>query len=292
MSTRQIQKAPHGAATEAEDDVAAAPTFYIRAVASMVGVSSSMIRDWENQELIAPQRAPNGYRIYDYDDIKRLRRIRDLIESEGLTTLGVKRLLGAPRPAGDTAEGIAARADLGSLGKRIHRLRLERGLTLRQLSAETGLAPSHISAIERSVKRASMASVRKIAEALGTTFLQLIGAERGGGEELLVRADERGRPSIELPGVSIEKLSRRARHLDAHMLTIEPGFGSDGAYQHEGEEFVFVVRGELELTLEETDTFVLRPGDALTFQSHRPHRWRNSADEDAVVLWVDTPPNF
>lgn len=287
-------RSPRGTTPGRPDDqsVDEPTTFYIRSAAKMLGVSTSALRDWESQALIAPRRAANGYRIYDYNDIRRLREIRYLMENDGLTIAGVKRLLKpdaemvASRPATKEDGGFDA------LAKSMKRLRQQKGMSLRKLSAETGLAPSHLSAVERAAKKPSLVAVRTIAEALDTTFLDLIGETDDGGEDIVVRRSERPRPKTELPGIVIEKLARRAQDLDPHLMTIGPGVKSDESYAHAGEEFIFVLSGELEITLEDTDTHVLGTGDSITFRSRRPHRWRNAGSEETVVIWVDTPPNF
>jgi quercetin dioxygenase-like cupin family protein len=68
--------------------------------------------------------------------------------------------------------------------------------------------------------------------------------------------------------------------------------GSEESYLHEGEEFLYVLTGTFEITLEEMDTYVLEAGAAMTFASNRPHRWRNPGAVETQVLWVNTPPTF
>ena len=88
----------------------------------------------------------------------------------------------------------------------------------------------------------------------------------------------------------MEKLDGGGEDLAAHLMTITPGSGSEGSYHHGGEEFIYVLAGELEITLDETEISRLAAGDAITFRSERPHRWRNSGAATAVAVWVDTPP--
>jgi mannose-6-phosphate isomerase-like protein (cupin superfamily) len=77
------------------------------------------------------------------------------------------------------------------------------------------------------------------------------------------------------------------------LSTIEPGAGSGPeSYAHDSdEECVVVLGGRLEFWVEE-ERFELQHGDALLFESRRPHRNRNPGPGSAEVLWIITPPNY
>jgi DNA-binding transcriptional MerR regulator/mannose-6-phosphate isomerase-like protein (cupin superfamily) len=289
MSRQTPQDAVRDTAPEAPER--AATTFYIREVADVVGVSPAVIRSWERQGLLAPARASNGYRLYSYDDVEHARRIRDLLQRDGLNAAGVRSVLGAAEPATAGHAAPSADEDAEAIGKHIRRLRREQGLSLRALAAKTGLGASHISAMERSLTRPSMASVGKLAEGLGSDFLALIGSPQTPGADIVVRKDDRPHPTVDFPGMEIEKLNRYGIDLNAHLMKILPGLGSEGSYEHGGEEFILVLSGEFEVTLDETDTHVLHAMDSISFRSTRPHRWRNPGKEVTVVVWVDTPPH-
>jgi uncharacterized cupin superfamily protein len=71
-----------------------------------------------------------------------------------------------------------------------------------------------------------------------------------------------------------------------------PGATSEGAYDHAGEEFVYVLEGDVTFWIGEREHYRLHPGDALTFPSTLPHRWRNRARGETRLLWINTPPTF
>ena len=79
--------------------------------------------------------------------------------------------------------------------------------------------------------------------------------------------------------------------MEPHLFTIAPGAGSGDSYAHEGEEFLYVLRGVLNIALE-GQWYVLHPGDSFYFESNTPHTWRNTGKAETVVLWVNTPPTF
>jgi uncharacterized cupin superfamily protein len=80
--------------------------------------------------------------------------------------------------------------------------------------------------------------------------------------------------------------------LQATLMRLEPSAGSGGSYSHQGEEFIYLIAGTLELWLDELHCFVLQAGDGLWFESSHGHRWFNPGDAEATLLWINTPPMF
>ena len=76
------------------------------------------------------------------------------------------------------------------------------------------------------------------------------------------------------------------------MLFRVPPKAGDGSYSHVGEEFIYMLKGTLEIWLGELERHLLRPGDRFWFGSNVGHRWFNSSDEDALLLWINTPLTF
>ena len=80
--------------------------------------------------------------------------------------------------------------------------------------------------------------------------------------------------------------------LECMLFRVARRAGSDGSYSHAGEEFIYMLRGELEIWLDETERHVLRASDGFWFESNLGHRWFNPSSEEAVLIWVNTPPTF
>lgn len=250
----------------------------IAQAAAVVGVTAGRLRQWEAAGLVVPTRTPSGYRVFSSADLARLRRIRDLFES-GLNLAGVRRELGEP-----------AAPQSATLGARLSARRARQGLSLRQLAAATGISASHLSAIERDVTHPSVAVLQTTAAALQTSVVALLGGPPVEGQAV-VRADARPPLQGDLDGVRIEQLAAVESVLESLLFHVEPGGGSE-SYSHAGDEFLFVLAGELEVVLDEAEIHLLRPGDAMTFASHRRHRFRNPGDVTASIVWVNTPPTF
>ena len=80
--------------------------------------------------------------------------------------------------------------------------------------------------------------------------------------------------------------------LESMFFRVPPGAGSDGSYSHQGEEFIYMLQGTLEVWLDEIERHVLEAGDSFWFESTLGHRWFNPSDAEAVLLWINTPPTF
>ena len=81
------------------------------------------------------------------------------------------------------------------------------------------------------------------------------------------------------------------RQLEFLHSRFPPGTYSKESYSHEGEEAGYVLSGVFELWVGER-YFQLSEGDSFSFSSQEPHKYGNPGEEDAVVLWVITPPTF
>jgi transcriptional regulator with XRE-family HTH domain len=178
-----------------------------------------------------------------------------------------------------------------SIGSRIRLVRKSRELSLKQLANRVGCAPSYLSMVENNKLDPSASRLKVIADALGITIVQLLSEPSGG--DVVLRKQERQRASVPGSKLLIEILVRQGagKKMDARLATIYPGGGSKGDYSHIGEEFGFIVKGTLELTVDGT-THSLNEGDTFYFHSSRNHRFQNSSDEDVIVLWVNHPPSW
>ena len=259
----------------------------------MVGVSAASLRMWERYNLVNPKRTPSGYRIYTMNDIERLREIRRLLDG-GANAAAISMMLEPERSNGHPGRIHAPERGTGpgGVGDRIRDLRKRSGLTLRQVADLTGMSTSYINSIERSLSSPSTASLQKLAAAFSTNVPALLGSENALNDRLVVRQDERATLDVGIDGVVIEDLSTAESNLEPLIFNIAPGAGSDGSYSHEGEEFLFVLRGKLRINLGGVEEYDLSTGDSMTFSSVRPHHWVNPGRTRAIIVWVNTPRTF
>lgn len=181
------------------------------------------------------------------------------------------------------------------VGEEIRHLRNAKELKLSDLGDMTGLSVGYLSQIERGISSPSVKALHSISRALGVTiswFFKDTDTENTSERRHIVRAERRRRLIFE-GGITDELLSPNlGGELEMLRCTFAPGSSSgDEPYTHRGEEAGVVLSGTMELWLDD-DHFVLNEGDSFAFPSHKPHRYRNCGDTEAVVIWTITPPSY
>jgi transcriptional regulator with XRE-family HTH domain len=183
---------------------------------------------------------------------------------------------------------LATRSDAPRVGARVRSLRRERGLTIEQLAAATGLTKGFISQLERDRTAPSLSSIARICDALGVPLSRIFEPEPA---PALVRRSERTRLEGSSSSENHLLSSREESRFQAIESLLGPGAtAGDELSSLPGEmEFVYVLEGSLELRVGD-ETHLLQEGDAFTYPLAKPHTWRNgSATETARILWVAVP---
>ncbi len=253
-------------------------------VAKKVGVSPSVIRSWESLGLARPRRTQSKYRLYTAEDVNLLKRARFLRKVRGLNAAAIVQLL--------KREGKVRRApgdgNAGAIGAHLRQLRARRRLSLAQVAQAVGISVGFLSALERSQMSGSVGRLRKLARFYKTNILDFFDAH--GASSRQVRPAER--KVLEAgTGVRMELLAWGNTVMEPHLFRVAPDAGSGDPYTHEGEECIFVLRGDREITLDDEE-YRLKTGDSFYFESATPHRWKNPGRKETWVLWINTPPTF
>ncbi len=254
-------------------------------VARLVDISPSAIRGWETLGLTRPQRTQSRYRLYSHDDVRLLKKARYLRKVRGLNPAAIVQLLkreGAIKPA------VGSGAANTSIGPRLRRLRTQRGLGLAEVASAACVSIGFLSALERSQMSVSVGTLRRLARFYRANILDFFEATES--DARLVRPQKR--KVLEAgPGVRMELLAWGNKVMEPHLFRIQPKAGSGESYAHEGEEFLFVLRGELQIALD-NEEYHLKRGDSFYFESATPHQWKNPGRSETWLLWVNTPPTF
>lgn len=250
--------------------------------ARLTGVSRGEIRLWERERLINPRRTTGGHRLYSSSDLKRLRQIARLRRMERLNAAAIQRELGMA----DTGNGPQTSAPDLDLGRRLRALRSARDLSLAAVAEQVGLSVSFLSAVELGQSSISVGNLFKLADAYGTTVPGLSPDYRSSQRSVL-HPHDRPRYVASQGLVVIEDLIATPGAIEAQRIEIRPNGGSEEPYAHPGEEFIYILSGELLFWLEELEHYRLRAGDSLYFRSTQLHRWWNDTAELATVLWIN-----
>lgn len=188
---------------------------------------------------------------------------------------------------------------LQKLGEDLRSLRKAQSMTLADLSQASGRSVSFLSKIERCIARPSVTALQEIAEALGVPvgwFFETDGPAPAEERPYVVRADRRrkltysGLSGTDYMGFEDHLLSASLdRDLAMGISTYAPGGSTgDDLYTHRGEEAGMVLKGEIDLILDEK-VFHLKTGDSFSFSADIPHRFLNPGNTEAQIVWANTP---
>lgn len=175
---------------------------------------------------------------------------------------------------------------------RIKAIRQERGLTLKEMSEQTGLSLSFLSQIERGASSLSISSLKKISDALGI-HINYFFQEEEEHRDFVVRAADH-HPFTTTTGSQVySRLTGKFsnRRLEPLKVTLPPRMHEEHPYSHSGEEFYYVLKGEVVFYLN-NEKHHLYEGDTIHFPSSMIHQWENPLETESVVLSVVTPIIF
>ena len=172
------------------------------------------------------------------------------------------------------------------VGEHVRRLRQGRGLSGRELAAQTGFSPSFISQVETGQASPSISSMERIAHALGVTLGEFFVVAAAGEGGHVLRAEARQTMESGWSTATVEALGPRGQSLEAMLITLAPG-GRSGKhpYGHPTEEFAFVLEGEPALTLGPQE-HVLGKGDSVTILPGELRLWENRTSRPVRLLVV------
>lgn len=202
----------------------------------------------------------------------------------------VRRSKPAASPVTAATSAAAEQIDHGAVGARIRDARKAQGLTLMQLSERSGIALSTISKAERGDIALTYDKFAALAHALQLDFDAIFGRRArtaaepmkpsftASGEQMIYDTPnyEYGMLANDLTG---KRMVPMRAHVRARTLDDFPDY-----IRHAGEEFVFLLGGQLELRFENGDVFSLQPGDSLYFDSAVGHVYLSVGKGDAEVL--------
>lgn len=181
-----------------------------------------------------------------------------------------------------------------SIGDRIKRCRNEKGLSLRDLAIMVDLSASFLSQIEQGKASPSIENLKKIANSLDVRVSYLIEDEEVKKNSDVIKKEERRYVESIDSNTKIALLtsSNIEKNMEPILYEIGPGGESGRNYfNHPGEEFIFILEGNLDVYIEDT-IHSLKEGDSLYFKSTENHRFKNNTDKLTRAIWVVTPPTF
>ncbi|WP_280233842.1 helix-turn-helix domain-containing protein [Nocardia cyriacigeorgica] len=168
---------------------------------------------------------------------------------------------------------------LDAVGPRLRALRRERGFTLADLAAKTGVSESTLSRLESGLRRPSLELLLPLSRTYDVPLDDLVGAPRTGDPRIHLKPIRRS-------GMVFIPLTRRPGGVQAFKMIIpaRPHPQEPTPKTHEGFEWLYVLNGHLRLLLGDRD-LTLPPGEAAEFDTSIPH-WLGTADGEVVELLI------
>jgi transcriptional regulator with XRE-family HTH domain len=179
------------------------------------------------------------------------------------------------------------------IGERIRSLRKAKGLSIADVSQQSGIAESTINGIERHMVSPPLGNLVSLAKVFGISVGDFFG-ESGDAPYCIVRSGDRKTVSrfnstdAKSGGYSYQSLGqqKKNRHMEPFLVTLTPTDSTQvEPNQHIGEEILFVLEGEVEVRLLDK-TEILNPGDSIYYDSTMPHVVSCHGKEPATMLAV------
>jgi transcriptional regulator with XRE-family HTH domain len=177
---------------------------------------------------------------------------------------------------------------VSELGAKVAKARAERGWSLAQLAERSGVSTAAVHKIEKSGMTPTIATLMKIALALGKSVSYFVEDVDAARPVTVIRRDERTQLYTSKQGLVLQNVSGRygpfwVAGAEAH---VEPHADSGPEpMRHPGEELVLVLDGRMTFTIDD-ETYELDAGDSIHFRTVRPHSWANPSGRPARAVWL------
>jgi transcriptional regulator with XRE-family HTH domain len=181
---------------------------------------------------------------------------------------------------------------MDEIHNKIKALRRDRNLTLKDLSEQTGLSLSFLSQIERGASSLSITSLKKISDALEIHINHFF-EEENEHQNYVVRSNEHHNFTTSSGSQLYTRLTGtfNNRKLEPMKVLLPPKMKEEYSYSHNGEEFYYVLQGEVIFYLND-DRYHLYEGDTIHFPSSIIHQWENPLSTNSIVISIVTPLIF
>ena len=171
------------------------------------------------------------------------------------------------------------------IGDRLKSLRIHQKRTLQEIADSSDLSKSMISKIENNKAVPSVAALVKIAKALGTNISNLL--EQESWAKTVYTTQEEAQRSLTRTekGYSVFPYAAgfHEKKMQPFLFTARKGEVVPHRLSHEGEEYVFIIDGEMEMTVGDI-AYILKKGDSLYFSSLQKHGIMPITD---IVIYLD-----
>ena len=177
------------------------------------------------------------------------------------------------------------------IGEKIKRLRVKKNLTQEELADRCEITKGFISQVERDLTSPSIATLVDILEGLGTNLSDFFNEEKA--EKIVFREEDFFISENEDLNYTTNWIIPNAQKnmMEPIMVEIDSYGRTKEDIPHEGEEFGYVLNGNIIIHLGE-DEYKVKSGESFYYKANLDHYISNPGKTKARVIWISTPPNF
>lgn len=176
------------------------------------------------------------------------------------------------------------------IGEKIKVLRRGCGLTQEELADRCELTKGYISQLENDLTSPSIATLMDILSALGTSLKEFFGSEDE-DEKIVYNKDEFIEKVSESYTLNWLVPNAQKNVMEPVHMLLNPESATEEDFPHEGEEFGYVLSGEVVIVLGKKK-YKCKKGQSFYYAANKTHRIVNEKNRPAEFIWVSSPPNF
>ena len=175
------------------------------------------------------------------------------------------------------------------IGEKLKEMRIQLNLTQEELADRCELSKGFISQVERDLASPSIATLTDLLECLGSSLKEFFAddsAERVvyAPQDMFEKQEEERKVTWLVPDA-------QKNSMEPILLELKPGAASNILPPLEGEEFGYVLAGQITLFAGKR-SYHVRKGSSFCLHPATTHYLKNTGAHTASVLWVSTPPSF
>jgi len=179
-----------------------------------------------------------------------------------------------------------------TVGRKLRELRTSKGYSLRALAERCDLNVNTLSMVENGKTSPSVSTLQQLAMGLNVSIAEFFDEQKMDKKVVFCAADQN--PVTCIGSTRLQNLGKGLINsaVQPFIVTLDPGLGSgDRLIVHTGHEFVYCQEGLIRYQIQQ-ESYVMKPGDSLLFESYLPHCWENIGSIPAKILLVLIPSDL
>jgi transcriptional regulator with XRE-family HTH domain len=178
-----------------------------------------------------------------------------------------------------------------SIGEQLKKIRIDRDLSIRDMSDICGLAVNTLSLIENGKTTPTINTLNIIANSLRIPITIFFENNQVCQKVDFIKYFDQNEETTQYGTIfSILSCNNRSEFFEPYIIKISPiSTWGTNEITHSGYEFILCLNGTLEISIS-NDLFILKQGDSLLFNSQKPHLWKNPSGHETSFLLILIPP--